>query len=689
MSTYTKTKFLSKSLILLSLIAIIISGGAFFVGKSKIGADTAQIPDYRLENPDSSRYRVIIGNVSSREILNFDYGSSNQNLNDGIKQLGIDACGNIQRNGSACFALDLTNSWSNPSVFPPLRPSLAFLNEALKKATLVNDKNAKDILTAARALYALQCLQQWQGTTITELNSQSDNVIIRSNDFFRAIGSRDQDPGSYVTIVNSSIAGFDKTAKLELLDEYPLAKKGSIWLDGIDFLLSSIVNVWQYEYSVDMEGYRDLLMLHKTRYNAYAEANESRTNSPGDQQILSLEGPTRILIGNDASTMSGDRFVLRIDTNKFPKPSNAGYQTKIFIKPDSLRSNNIPYILFPTSGSGFTESEIVFSWSDIAENNRYISLDSGGNRVAWNPSAEMVANGTASLYSTTFPQKYYLHAITYETDGKTTKDDLYFNFETVNENYITGASVEDPVSIGNFSLNITAKDVNDKSTPVHATIKLADKNNPKIMNKVVIWACKGDGPTVKNSDSSTCGDPKAAFATSDVTAGRTDTWKSFSYSADNASFSYDWNTSGTAPGTYALMVKGYKTDGTPVDDRLKSAVTIRVTDSAAPTAGEVNPSMSNLITLGPNASDNPTGSKITDIKSLVSRVINIILYLIGALSIIAIIVGGIFYITSGGDQQKAEKGKKTVIYAIYGIAVATLGFVIEYAVLDIINRLLS
>lgn len=675
MSAYTKTKILSKSLILLSLLAIVISGGAFLVDKSKIGADTSQLPDYRFESPDSSHRKIIIGNVSSSEILDFDYGSSGQNINNGIKQLFVDDCGNIQKNGSVCYSLDLTNNWPNPSVFPPFKPAFAFLTEALAKVTLANDQGAKDIITSARALYAWQSLQQWQGTTIAELTSGSSNVIIRSNEFFNAIDLSDQDLGDYITITNSSVSGFDKTAELQFHEEYPLAKKGSVWLDGIDFLLTSIVDVWQTEYGVDMSNYRDFLILHRTIYNAYAEANESRTDTPGSNNILSLQGPARILIGNDGSTMSGDRFVLKIDTTKFPKPADGNYKTQIYIKPDSLKSNNIPFIMFPTSGPGLTESEFAFAWSDIA-NSQYVSMDPSGNRIAWSPTPEMIANGIAPLYQTTYPQKYFMHVITYQADGSTPKDELTFNFETVNEDYITGATVEDLVAIGNFSLNITAESVNDKTIPVQATIELTDKSIPKIMNKIVIWACKGDGLTVKNSDSSTCGEPKAAFATSDVTSGRTDTWKDFSYSGDSASFSYDWDTSGTTPGTYALMIKGYKTDGTPVDNRLKSAVTIKITDSKAPTAGNINSGMSNLLTLGSRASENATGSNIRTIQGLAERIANLVLMFIGILAFFALVYGGYTYMSAGGDSAKADKAKKVIMYAILGLALAALAYAI-------------
>lgn len=57
---------------------------------------------------------------------------------------------------------------------------------------------------------------------------------------------------------------------------------------------------------------------------------------------------------------------------------------------------------------------------------------------------------------------------------------------------------------------------------------------------------------------------------------------------------------------------------------------------------------------------------------VVDIILNILAYLIGILAFVGIVYGGILYITAGGDDAKAEKGKKTLIYSIFGIILATL-----------------
>ena len=55
-------------------------------------------------------------------------------------------------------------------------------------------------------------------------------------------------------------------------------------------------------------------------------------------------------------------------------------------------------------------------------------------------------------------------------------------------------------------------------------------------------------------------------------------------------------------------------------------------------------------------------------------VTNILLYIIGAVSVIMLIIGGIRYVVSGGDQSAVTSAKNTILYAIVGIVVAILAF---------------
>lgn len=65
-------------------------------------------------------------------------------------------------------------------------------------------------------------------------------------------------------------------------------------------------------------------------------------------------------------------------------------------------------------------------------------------------------------------------------------------------------------------------------------------------------------------------------------------------------------------------------------------------------------------------------------------VADVLLFLVGAVSVIMLIIGGIRYVISAGDQQAVTNAKNTILYAIVGIVVAFLAFA---AVRFVVGRL--
>jgi len=55
-------------------------------------------------------------------------------------------------------------------------------------------------------------------------------------------------------------------------------------------------------------------------------------------------------------------------------------------------------------------------------------------------------------------------------------------------------------------------------------------------------------------------------------------------------------------------------------------------------------------------------------------VTNVLLFIIGAISVIMLIIGGIRYVVSGGDSAAVTSAKNTILYAVVGIVVAILAF---------------
>jgi hypothetical protein len=88
-----------------------------------------------------------------------------------------------------------------------------------------------------------------------------------------------------------------------------------------------------------------------------------------------------------------------------------------------------------------------------------------------------------------------------------------------------------------------------------------------------------------------------------------------------------------------------------------------------------------LGTQDPNVNTNVTVSDCREDSSetfsaVMRRVINVFSILVGAVSVIMIIVGGFRYIISGGDSAGVSGAKNTILYAIVGLVIVLFAQVI-------------
>ena len=67
---------------------------------------------------------------------------------------------------------------------------------------------------------------------------------------------------------------------------------------------------------------------------------------------------------------------------------------------------------------------------------------------------------------------------------------------------------------------------------------------------------------------------------------------------------------------------------------------------------------------------------------LITYIIKQLLLIVGLLSIVFIIIGGFQYITSAGNEEQAESGKKTLTNAIIGLVIVILSYVIVAVVIN-------
>lgn len=71
-----------------------------------------------------------------------------------------------------------------------------------------------------------------------------------------------------------------------------------------------------------------------------------------------------------------------------------------------------------------------------------------------------------------------------------------------------------------------------------------------------------------------------------------------------------------------------------------------------------------------------TGIPVITADLVLRNGLNILYLLIGTLSVVMIIVSGITYVTSSGNEKSVSKAKNTILYSVIGLAVSILAFTI-------------
>ena len=76
-----------------------------------------------------------------------------------------------------------------------------------------------------------------------------------------------------------------------------------------------------------------------------------------------------------------------------------------------------------------------------------------------------------------------------------------------------------------------------------------------------------------------------------------------------------------------------------------------------------------------------TPDNVTEDDGLIKKVVNLLLWAIGIISVIMIIIGGIRYATSNGDSNQVTAAKNTIMYAVIGLVIAIFAYAIVNFVL--------
>jgi hypothetical protein len=88
---------------------------------------------------------------------------------------------------------------------------------------------------------------------------------------------------------------------------------------------------------------------------------------------------------------------------------------------------------------------------------------------------------------------------------------------------------------------------------------------------------------------------------------------------------------------------------------------------------------------GASCADDNAGQGKT-LPQVIKTIVTVAMFILGALSVLMLIYGGITYSTSAGDSGKITKAKHTIMYAIVGLVVALLAYSIVGFILDNIKN---
>jgi hypothetical protein len=99
-------------------------------------------------------------------------------------------------------------------------------------------------------------------------------------------------------------------------------------------------------------------------------------------------------------------------------------------------------------------------------------------------------------------------------------------------------------------------------------------------------------------------------------------------------------------------------------------------------AGDAKQAVCDGINVG-GGNCNDSGAGLSKVIVLIIRIISVVA---GVAAVIMIILGGLKYITSGGDASKVSSAKSSIVYAIIGLVVVAMAQVIVRFVLNNVTK---
>jgi cytochrome bd-type quinol oxidase subunit 2 len=82
------------------------------------------------------------------------------------------------------------------------------------------------------------------------------------------------------------------------------------------------------------------------------------------------------------------------------------------------------------------------------------------------------------------------------------------------------------------------------------------------------------------------------------------------------------------------------------------------------------------------AGDNCPANPQNTVDNTIATVVNVLSYLVGAVAVVMLIIGGFRFVTSNGNAESTKGARNTIIYAIVGLVIVAIAQVIVHFVIN-------
>src|SRR5262245_10326130 len=75
----------------------------------------------------------------------------------------------------------------------------------------------------------------------------------------------------------------------------------------------------------------------------------------------------------------------------------------------------------------------------------------------------------------------------------------------------------------------------------------------------------------------------------------------------------------------------------------------------------------------------------SDPYRFVGNIIKLMLQIGFAIAVVFVIIGGYFYMTASGNEEQASRGRRTILYALIGIVVMVMAYVLVNVAINLVS----